>query len=282
LISSKTESFSATTANVSLFGRNGSKSAEVVFWFPGSVRVAVTSVAITHHGGILASGEADKADGTRALFIALADLKGQVTNVIQTGDFYPRNVCAAPDGSVWAFGDRMWDAAKHEPSMGNTLRRFDFQHGEVASYISRSIFPEGIEPDVLSFIRCSADAVFVYSTPANLLIELPYKAVTPRIYDTSTPQGVRVRSLAVTNSGAVYGALLDRKVDSGQGGMYHLVLDEKSGSAHWHAVKGAVGRLTDEGVVFRVLGADGENLVVSRVGDPAQQMALHWISTSSR
>ena len=176
----------------------------------------------------------------------------------------------------------MWNGSKHEPSPGNVLRRFDFQHGETASYIPRSTFPKEISPDALSFIRCSANAVFVYSTPANVLIVHQYKTETPRIYDISSLQGLRVRSLAVTNSGAVYGALLDRRVDSGQGGMYSLVLDEGSQSGHWRAVKGAVGRWTDQCIVFRVLGADGENLVVNRAGDPAEATALHWISMSSR
>ena len=284
LISIKTESFSPGTINARLFGRGGSKSAEVAFWFPGSERVGVTSAAVTPDGGIVGSGEADKADGTRASFIALANFKGQVTNVIQTGDFYPRNICVAPDGSIWAFGGMMWSATKSEPFQDNVLRRFDFRRGELASHIPESTFPKNLsmQPDALSFIRCSADKVVVYSTPASLLIELPYKDDTPRIYNVSVPQGLRVRSLAVTHSGAIYGSLLDRKVDSGKGGMYSLVLDEASCSAFWHPVNGAVGRWTDQGIVFRVLGADGENLVVNRAGDPVEHMALHWMTASRR
>lgn len=282
LISIRTESFSPGTINARLFGRDGSKSPEAAFWFPGSERVAVTSGAATHHGGILASGEADKADGTRATFIALANSKGELTSVIQTGDFYPRYVCEASDGSIWAFGGIMHNSSKDEPSADNLLRRFDFQHGEMAGYVPRSTFPREMTPDELAFIRCSADAVFVYSTAASVLIGLPYKAEIPRIYDVSALEGLRVRSLAVTDSGAIYGALLDRKVDSGRGGMYSLALDEGSRSAHWRPVQGAVGRWTEEGVVFRVLGADAQNLVVNRAGDPAEQTALHWINASPR
>ncbi len=278
LISTKIESYSPNTANVTLFGKTGTKSAEVAFWFPESERVAVTSAAVTHDGSILASGEADKADGTRAPFIALANFKGQVTNVIQTGNFYPRYVCGAPDGSVWAFGGMMWNTSKNEPSPGNILRRFDFQRGETASYIPRSTFSKYVEPDQLSFIRCSADAVFVYSTAASVLIQLQYTSEAPRVYSVSTPPGLKVRGLAVTYSGDVYGGL-HPKENNGTGGMYFLVFDEGARSADWHPVKGTVGHFNDEGVgvVFKVWGADGENLVVGRVGDAAERMALHWI-----
>jgi hypothetical protein len=230
LISRKVESFSAGTPNVTLYTRKtGSKSAEVAFWFPDSQRVIVTSAAVTHNGGILASGEADKADGTRDPFIALANFKGQITNVVQTQDFYLRNICAAPDGSIWAFGGIMRNNSQNDHFQGNMLRRFDFQHGETASYIPRSNFPNRMQPDVLAFIRCTIDSIFAYSTAASILIELQYKSQTPRIYQVSTPPELVVGGLAVTNSDSVYGLLTDpgnRSGDSGENGMYFLVLDD--------------------------------------------------------
>jgi hypothetical protein len=230
LITRKIESFSATTPNVTLFGKNGSKSAEVAFWFPGSLRVVIESAAVSLHGGILASGEADKADGTRAPFIAFANFKGQVTNVIQTGDFFPRNICEAPDGSVWAFGGMRWDASKHQPLPGNMLRRFDPQKGETASYVPRSTFPPRPQADALSYIRCSRDAVVVYSNPAKVLIKFPYQAETPRIYDISAPKGLEVVGFAVTDLGDLYGALDDMGGGTGIEGMYSLVLERGADS----------------------------------------------------
>lgn len=282
LISTETENFSPGTPNVALYSRStGSKSTEVAFWFPESQRVVVTSAAVTNNSGIVASGEADKVDGTRAPFIALANSKGQITNVIQTQDFYPRNICAAPDGSVWAFGGMMWDYSKKEPFPGNILRRFDFQRGETASYIPLSSFPKRMGPAVLAFIRCTPDAVFAYSTRASVLIELQYKSQTPRIYNASTPDELVVWGLAVTGSDAVYGLLgdpPDRNDDSGKNGMYFLAVDERTQTAQWRPVKGAVGRRIDPGVVTDVWGADGENLVVSRAGDSLESTALHWVS----
>jgi len=285
LISTKIESFSPGTPNVALYARKtGSKSEEVAFWFPESQRVVITSAVVAHAGGILASGEADKVDGTRAPFIALANPKGQITNVIQTQDFYPRNICAAPDGSVWAFGNTMWDNSKNEHFPGNILRRFDFQHGETASYIPRSNFPKRIELDVLGFIRCTSDAVFAYSSPASIFIKLEYKSETPRIYKM-TPSQLMVGGLAVTNTNAVYGLLEDqpnREDDSGKNGMYFLALDDSTQTAQWQPVKGAVGRRTDGGVIVDVWGAYGENLVVHRAGDPAELAAVHWVSVNQK
>jgi hypothetical protein len=211
----------------------------------------------------------------------LANFKGQITNVIQTQDFYPRNICAAPDGSIWAFGDIMWSNSKNDHSEANMLRRFDFPHGENASYIPRSNFPKRVRPDVLAFVRCTSDAVFAYSPQASILVELQYKSQTPRIYQVSTPQALVVGGLAVTNSDAVYGLLTDppnRNNDSGQNGMYFLALDDRTQTAQWQPVEGAVGRRTDTGVVLDVLGADGENVVVDRAGDPVEITALHWVT----
>lgn len=280
LVARKTESISAATPNVTLFGRDGSKSLEVSFWFPGSQRVAVTSAAVSHRGGVLASGEADRADGTRAPFIAFANAQGQMTDVIQTGAFYPRNVCEAPDGSIWAFGGMMWNPSKQEPFPGNVLRRFDLRKGETASYIAQSSFPARIQPDALSFIRCSRDSVVVYSNPATVLIEFTYGAGAPRIYRISVPKGLEVVGFAVTNSGDVFGAL-DMNADDGREGMYALVLDA-SDAGHWQPVSGAVGNLNEEGTVARVWGVDGDSLVVSRGGDPAGIADLHWVSISPK
>ena len=276
LIATQTESFSATTPNVTLFGKNGSKSLETSFWFPGSQRVAVTSAAVSHRDGVLASGEADRADGTRAAFIAFANAQGQLGNVIQTGDFYPRNICEAPDSSIWSFGGIMWNSSKQESLPGNMLRRFDLSKGETASYIPRSTFPPRMQVDALSFIRCSGDAVVVYSNPANVLIELLYGAQIPRIYHISVPKGLEVVGFAVTNAGDVFGAL-DMNADDGREGMYRLALDGEDGG-HWQPVSGAVGNLSDEGIVSHVWGVDGDSLVVSRGGDPAGTARLHWVT----
>lgn len=252
----------------------------MAFWFPGSQRVAVTSAAVTRDGGILASGEADKADGSRAPFIALANSKGQITNVIQTKNFYPRYVCEAPDKSIWAFGGMMWDPSQNDHFPGNILRRFDLQRGEIASYIPRSNFPKHMRVDALAFIRCTANAVYAYSTQASVLIALQYNSQTPQLYHVSIPPDLVVGGMAVTNSNSIYASLVDSIDDNdrGKNGMYFLALNDDTQSARWQPVRGAVGRRTDNGIVSYVWGADGENVVVDRVGDSAGTFGLHWIS----
>jgi hypothetical protein len=282
LIARTVESFSAATPNVRLFGTDGLKSTEVAFWFPGSQRVVIDSAAVSHRGGILASGEADKADGTRAPFIALANLRGQVTNVMQTGDFFAKNICEAPDGSIWAFGGTRWDPSQSQPLPGNILRRFDLQKGETASYVPRSALPSRIQAYALSYIRCSSSGVVAYSNPASALIEFPYGAAAPRIYHISAPKGLVVVGFALTDSGDLYGALDDLKDGTGIEGMYTLVLDRESNSGRWQPIKGAVGDLDAEGVVSKVWGVDGDSLVVSRGGDPVGITALHWITVASK
>lgn len=129
-------------------------------------RVAIIS-AVTPDGRMVASGEADKADGTRAPFIALTDLSGKVTSVIQTKDFYPTNVCVAPDKTVWSFGATSWDEVNHRPLPGDLLRHFDFGKGQLAGYIPRSTFPDPSSRDTKTLMRCSSGDVAIFSGPEN-------------------------------------------------------------------------------------------------------------------
>jgi streptogramin lyase len=103
-----------------------------VIWFQGSQRVLIYSTTATSDGRIIAAGKAEKADGEAAPFVALTDLAGKVTTVIQTKGFAPMNICQAPDGTVWSFGGTGYDEHS-EPNPGDTLRHFDFQKGEIGS-----------------------------------------------------------------------------------------------------------------------------------------------------
>lgn len=283
LISRQTETFSPGTSNVILYGKDGQKVREAAIWFPESTRVAITSAAVTPDGRIVASGEADKADGTRAAFIVLTDLSGKITGAIQTKDFYPTNVCVAPDNTVWSFGATWWDNLNDRPLPGDLLRHFDFVKGYLAGYIPRSTFPRPSSHDSQTLMRCSSTEVAIFSGPENAYILMSYEDKVPRVYDASTPSGHSLIGLAILGSENVYGTLINReRSDDPTQGLYSLELDETAKEVRWLPVKGAVGSRKSPGTVVRLWGTDGDYLVLCRSEDLAGTAAVHWATLSKK
>ena len=61
-----------------------------MIWFPGSQRVLIYSATATADGKILASGTAEKIDGSHASFIALTDRAGKSDGRYPNEGFCPR------------------------------------------------------------------------------------------------------------------------------------------------------------------------------------------------
>jgi hypothetical protein len=278
LVSHDIGTFQAGTQNVRLYDGSGNQAVAASIWLPGAVRVLIYSATATSDGRIIAGGSAEKLDGTGASFIARTDPAGKVTNVIQTPGFGPLNICLAPDGTVWSFGGTGFEDKSSKPKPGNTLRHFDFQKGEVASYLARSLFPNYPRPETTAGIRCSADEVVVYSPNAYVYIQMKYASDAPSAYHTEEPVDRHFGGLAATGSKKIYGYFF--KTD--KGGLYYLAFDETSKTAQWLPVTGAAGILTTPGVITQLYGADGDKLLVSRAEDPTGVAALHWVAVVDR
>jgi hypothetical protein len=271
LVSREVETYQSGLPNVRLYDNSGEMAREAVIWFPGSQRVVIYSATVTSDGRIVASGDAQKTDGTAAPFIVLTDLAGKVTSVIQTIGFAPANICQAPDGTVWSLGGTGYNDHS-EPNPGNTLRRFDFQKGEIGSYLSRSTFPRRPGPESLAHIRCSTNEVVAYSSRAQVYIEMKYGAPAPHIYHAEEPSGLRLVGFAMTGSKEIYGYFSR----AGKSGLYFLSFDEGASTVAWLPIGGTVGLYTKSGVITGLWGSDGDKLVVSRAEDGAGETALHW------
>jgi len=278
LVSVDIETFQAGTQNVRLYDGSGNQAVAASIWFPGAVRVLIYSATATSDGRIFAGGSAENLDGTGVSFIAMTDPAGMVSNVTQTPGFGPVNICLAPDGTVWSFGGTGFQDKSSKPKPGNTLRHFDFEKGEVASYLARSFFPNLPRPEVQAGIRCFADEVVAYSSSAHVYIQMKYASAAPEVYHTEEPVDLRFISFAATGSKKIYGYFSKL----GKGGLYYLAFDETSKTAQWLPVTGAAGVLTTPGVITQLYGADGDNLVVSRAEDPVGASALHWVPVVDR
>ncbi len=275
LISREVETFEDGTANVRLYDRSGNRVGGAVIWFPGSQRVLIYSATATADGKILASGTAEKIDGSHASFIALTDRAGKLTDVIQTKGFVPVNICQAPDGSVWGFGGTGYDE-NSEPNPGDTLRRFNFRKGELSSYLPRSSFPKQLHPgpEVLAYIHCAGQEVVAYSSSAREYIEMKYENDSPRIYSAEVPSGLQLVGFAAISPDEVFGHFSR----AGRDGLFSLSLNKAAGTAQWLPVEGTVGVHTKPGVIIGLWGSDGDKLVLSRAEDNAGAEALHWVT----
>lgn len=277
LVSREILTYHADAPNVRLYDTSGQKVREAAIWFPGSQRVVIYSATVTSDGRIIVGGDAEKSDGTAAPFIALTDPSGKMTDVIQTKGYAPQNVCQAPDGTVWSFGGTGYDQ-QTGPNPGDTLRHFDFQKGQVGSYLPRSTFPNYPMPDQPAYIRCTASKVVVYSPGAQRYIEMKYSGDTPHQYYAEAPSALPLVGFAVTRSGTVYG-YFSRTAKTG---LYYLSLNEAANTAGWLPVEGTVGLLTNPGAISGLWGSDGDNLVVSRSEDSPGLHALHWAAPKDR
>jgi hypothetical protein len=273
LVGREIESFQSSVPNVRLYDESGKHVREAAIWFPGSLRVVIYSATATPDGRIIAAGKAEKSDGIAAPFIALTDLAGKVTDVIQTTGFIPAHICQAPDGTVWSFGGTGYDERSH-PKPGDTLRHFDFQKGEIGSYLARSAFPKPLHPgpEVHASIRCSTSEVVAYSHSAQAYVEMKYGDGAPHVYHAEAPSGLRLGGITATGSKKVYGFFSS----GGTGGLYYLSFDKANSTANWLPVKGAVGAYTKLGVVTGLWGSDGDKLLVSQAEDTAGVAAIHW------
>jgi hypothetical protein len=272
LASHEVETFQSGVPNVRLYDRSGGKVREAAIWFRDSKRVLIYSAMATPDGNIIASGSADKMDGTSQPFIVLTDLAGSVTRTIQTGGYVPAHVCGASDETVWSFGGTGFSGPR-QPNPGDTLRHFDFQKGEMSSYLPRESLPQDVHPspEATAYIGCSAHEVVVYSPSAQKYIQMNYGDAAPSVYRTEAPSGLRLVGFAVTDSGKTYGYFSR----SAKRGLYFLSLNAASHAATWVPVQ-SPGGVYSAAMVSDLWGSDGEQLVLSRAEDTAGDTALHW------
>lgn len=283
LVSTSVETFAPDSPNIRLYDKTGAMVKSATVWFPGSERVALTSAAVSPQGDIIASGEADRSDGARARFIASVNPAGKMT-AIQTGDFDPDLVCAAPDGTIWSLGGTAWDDTAHRSKPGDTFRRFDMQRGQIGSYVPRSTFPDSPAPYELSYISCGANEVAAYS-PTGVYIEMSYGSDAPRVYKGRVPAGYRLIGFAIDGPHRVLGLLqkyVNFNVDeTAVNGLYSLAFDETNSTVRWLPVAGAAGSYTTLGMPTRLWGIDGERLVLSHSKDTVPG-SLHWDSLTTQ
>jgi hypothetical protein len=270
----------AASKAVTLYDSTGNKVREVGLWPEGAIRVLIRSAAVTPDGRIVVAAGVDKTDGTSTSILAISDASGKVVKTIPTSPYVPSSVCVTPEGAVWTFG---WSGWEHQNAP--TLRRFDFQRGQVAAYLPLSIF-RGAERNPTASLymgrflafTCASDRVAIYSETGGEYIEVEYSTETPRrwkIGDSGDGLTLAGPWMAVTSAGDVFAVRGSPSSRAGElRGLFYLERDERSGTVHWRPVQGQVSTAQDPSGVLGLLGADGDALVyISQLDYPAVKWA---------
>jgi hypothetical protein len=279
--------FDKDPAVVTMYDRNGKKVVEARVVPDGAAKVSLIAAGATHAGGILAAGGGIMNDGSSQRFIAKTDAAGRTVQSLHTGGFNTRQVCEAPDGTVWALG---YDLDIHDSPDAdkNVLRHYSFEKGLLGSFVSLdsiSGFPDSyfaISNPGKSYLRCGEDRVSVYVGPTAQYIEVD--AFTEKLtrwnVAMSSVVGSKTHGFALTDEGKIFVAFANDPDPKGERkhGLYELKATPGSLLASLTAVDGTVTlfdsyETAPDGTFLRLWGADGNSLVVSRKGD---NWGLSW------
>jgi hypothetical protein len=269
LVSRVAESGGPDRPTVWLYDSRGVKFREAAVWLPGASRVIVGSAAVTPDGRIAVVGNAERNDRPTSSFVAVTDANGNLTRVIETNPYHPSKICVAPDGTAWTFG---W--SKREPRdpgipEAPMLRHFDFQKGELATYLPLSTFntqwnPAGARGEGRStFFTCAPDRVTIVVEETSEFIEMDYATETIRRWRVDlSPHNLAVRgSLAVLDSGEVFAYMGRALMKPGLRGLFQLQRDATTNTVRWLPVEGHTGNTWDLSMINDLLGAEGDSLV---------------------
>ena len=270
-VSRERETTQPDLPNVRLYDANGNKVLEGRIWLPEAVSVVLRDAGVTHDRRILAAGFATKADGTHAEFLALTNTKGKLVRVIRTNPFMVHSACAGRDGTVWAFGGERINPETDPTAAGSVraIRQFDWERGQLGAYLPMSEFTPATPLSAFAFMNCTADRLIVYSVAGNQFIEFKFRDHSVRHWDTENSSfELRPRGLALTESGDVYTSRWNDMDPHSVPGLYHLRLDEETGTVNWEPVldKALLNHEAQGGIVY-VWGADGNTLVFSRADE---------------
>jgi hypothetical protein len=268
---------SPSKAAVHVYNKDGQIVREAIVWFDGAELLSVTHAAISPSGRLVVSGGVQTASGMNTTYIAEIGKDDHISRVIRPAPYAARRLCAAEDGTVWAYGlDRDNRLADIYDSL--RVRQFSFEKGQLRAMldISKTVtpdweYPEGHEGDDFSF-RCNAKTVVVYNSTSSDLIEVDAKTGTIKTTKVAELPSFDIREFyingfALTESGEMFASYVDRRQKPVTSGLFHLVRDRSNGTAKWVAVEGTVGRYvqgSNDALIQRLLGADGDDLVYTK------------------
>ena len=279
-------------AVVTMYDKNGKKVIEARMEPADAAKVSIGSAGATRTGGIVAIGGGIMTDGSSQRFIVKSDATGRIVQSVRIGDFYPRQVCEATDGTVWVLGYESNDHIAAEADK-NVLRHYSFEKGLLNSFVSLDSVSKSYDSSLhvsvprKSFLSCGKDRVSVLFWAAAQYIEVDAATEKLTRWRVAPPSGVRGRAsgFAVTEEGRSFVGLSDHSEQDKKitRGLYELKASAGNSVATLVSVAGTITKhdpdeIAAEGTFLNLWGADGNELVVQRQGDGK---GLSWAKVSA-
>jgi len=254
-----------------LYDRDGRIARQVTVSFKDADSVAIADVAVSRSGNVVVAGGTESRAGAIANFIAAIGDDGRVRQVIRTTPFTPAYICAAEDGTVWAYGhDRDENGKRVEGSL--RLRQYSFAKGQTSAVLDASALnspgwglSHGQYPGEMD-LRCTPKKVGLLNGASGEWVEFDIasnKLKVSKIEPLPPINQMRITGFALTESGDVFISLHDRASQPPRSGLFHLKFDD-SGLGKWVPVKDTVGPFTRGAKVGQLLGTDGTDLIYTR------------------
>jgi hypothetical protein len=275
---------------VAVYDANGKRVLEGRIWPQGAGSVRIFPTAMTRDGGILAGGWAVLENGTTPGYLAKTDAQGKTIQSVYTGDFKPREICEAPDGTVWSLGRAIRSVTDTE-----VVRHYSFEKGLLHSFLPEETVRSIQNSDhpwfspFGSFLRCGKDKVSIYLEFTDEYAEISNSSfvLTRWKIDQGAAQQRKANGLAVTDDGRIYASFSVHGVHGVSGpygltSLYQVKAEPGNPIARLLPVGGTVDfygtyregdRLPQAALVW-LWGADGNQLVVWRADEPYAS----WVS----
>jgi len=255
---------------------------------PAAETVMLKHVVAATDGTFFATGHAFMKDGRGQYYIARVGADGTLTDAIYTGPFTPMCLCASPDGSVWALGSELNAAELGEPYA--LVRHFRFGAGETGRAVASTDFSDDKNPfRVIStrsiggtdsaWLRCDSQRAYLYSNLTDELVEIDGRTHAVSRWRIESPSGMKVVSLAVTQSGRLFANLLppDATIGDSSLHLFALKLSSEGRTAQWDRIDRAAERERTAGATgLRLWGADGAHLLLESGEGYTNGAAVRW------
>jgi hypothetical protein len=248
-----------------LYDRDGHFAREAIVAFKDAESTAVEDAAASSSGKLILSVGTDQA-GVISNYIAEVDSGGHLGRMVRTNPFVPVHICVDDDGTVWGYGFQRAEDGNAVDGAA-VLRQYSFEKGQVQALLKVSRHPgwrltQGRYPEEVD-LRCNSKQVGLFNGTASEWIEVSLATNALKVYKINplpSPKEMRITGFALTESGDVFVSFHCRVCKPPRSGLFKLALDS-SGAGSWVPLQNSVGPYLHGGLIERLLGADGDDLV---------------------
>ena len=256
---------SKSSPAVSVFDTRGNNTETPEFWIDGATSVRIDSASIDSNGTVYLAGLAVRDDGAHFHFIASVDPKGGPKSLIRTEPFAASEICAAGDGSVWAFGHDVRLDRSRSSAHYATLREYDFKQGLKQALLDRQsvstgkFYPGGRYPGEVN-LRFNGQNVGLYTGTGNEWIEVDTRTNEMHRWKVAPIRDrVQLQGFAFAPKGDVYALLFDQSVTPTTVGLFRL----NKAAGQWDPIPGTVSPSAPGGL-FELYGNTQDSLVLRK------------------